>query len=227
MYLVIVGAGDTGTSLIDLAVNEGNEVVVIEQNRKRAEAASDQFDCLVLHDDATNNGTLTDAGVDRADAVISTTDVDAVNIMVMLLAREHDVPNLVSVVHDRDHIPIFEQIGATLVENPQQLIASHLYHSVRYPGVLDFIDLGDNTELIETTVESGSLIAGQLLATAKEDGLLPEEALIVALKRGEEIISPKGGTRLDPGDEVTIITHDADLKDTVDVFTADESHTED
>ena len=41
-----------------------------------------------------------DAGADRADAVISITDEDAVSITVMLLAEEPGVPARVSVVHD-------------------------------------------------------------------------------------------------------------------------------
>lgn len=203
MYVIVIGAGDTGLSLIDLAVRDGNDVVVIEKEREQAEEASDRFDCLVLHDDATSDGTLMDAGIDRADAVISTTDVDAVNIMVMLLAREHDVANLVSVVHEPEHLPIFEKIGATLIENPQRLIARHLYHSVRYPNVSDFMELGADTELIEVTVEEGAPMAGQRLATGKDEGILPKAALVVALKRGGEISSPRGQTRIDAGDEVT------------------------
>lgn len=221
MYLIIVGAGNIGSNLIDLAVTEGNDVVVIERDQERAEEASARYDCLVLHDDATSNGTLQDADVDRADAVISTTDVDAVNIMVMLLAREHGVPNLVSVVHDTEHIPIFEQIGATLIENPQRLIASHLYHSVRYPGVQDFIELGDGTELLEVIVDEGAPMDGTRLVTAKTEGILPEDALVVALKSGSEIMSPRGETRVVAGDEATVVTHDADLEETVAAFTTD------
>lgn len=222
MYLIVVGAGQIGTNLIDLAIRDGNDVVVVEVDEERAEEASASYDCLVLNDDATKNGTLQDADVDRADAVISTTDVDATNIMVMLLAREHGVPGLVSVVHDAEHIPIFEKIGATLIENPQRLIASYLYHSVRYPGVEDFIQLDDETELVELEVEAKAPIAGKRLSEADESGILPEDALVVALKRDDEILSPRGMTRITSGDEVTVVTHDATLADTVAAFTADE-----
>ena len=54
MYLVIVGVGDIGTPLVDIATGSGNEVVVIERSRERAEEAADEFDCLVLNDDATD-----------------------------------------------------------------------------------------------------------------------------------------------------------------------------
>lgn len=36
MYIIIVGAGDIGTSLIDIATQSGNEVVVIERDEKQA-----------------------------------------------------------------------------------------------------------------------------------------------------------------------------------------------
>ena len=106
MYIVIVGAGDIGTPLIEIATAGGNEVVVIERDEARAEEAATKYDCLVLNDDATLKDTLEDAGADRADALISSTEQDATNIMVCLLAQELDVPNVVSVVHDPEHLNV-------------------------------------------------------------------------------------------------------------------------
>ncbi|MCU4974809.1 TrkA family potassium uptake protein [Halobacteria archaeon AArc-m2/3/4] len=221
MYIVIVGAGQIGSNLIDLAVNDGNDVVVIESDEERANAVSQEHDCLVLNADATNNGTLKDAGVSRSDAVITTTNIDAVNIMVMLLAQEHDVPNLVSVVHNPEHLPVFEKIGVTLIENPQRLIADYLYHSVRYPGVSDFIELDDETELVELTVTEHAPMSGQVLQQANESGVLPEGCLVVALARDGKIRAPKGNTTIRTGDTVTVFTDDATLSDAVAAFTGD------
>ena len=120
MYVIIVGASDIGTPLIDIATRGGNEVVVIERHTERAEAAADAFDCLVFNDDATVKDTLEDAGADRADAVISTTDQDATNIMICLLAKELSVPDVVSVVHNPEHMTVFEQIGVNTMENPRR-----------------------------------------------------------------------------------------------------------
>lgn len=221
MYLIIVGAGSIGSNLIDLAVNDGNDVVVIERDEERANDVSQEYDCLVLNADATNNGTLKDADVERADAVITTTNIDAVNIMVMLLAQEHDVPNLVSVVHNPEHLPVFEKIGVTLIENPQRLIADYLYHSVRYPGVSDFIELDDQTELVELTVTDRAPMNGQVLQQAHANGTLPDGCLVVALQRGETIRAPRGDTTIRAGDRVTVFTDDATLSDAVTAFTGD------
>ena len=221
MYIVIIGAGSIGSNLIDLAVRDGNDVVVIETDERRANEVASEYDCLVLNADATNHDTLRDAEIDRADAVISTTDIDAVNIMVMLLAQEHDVPNLVSVVHDPDNLPVFEKIGVNLIENPQRLIADYLYHSVRYPDVSDFIELDDETELVELTVTEDAPMHNQLLSTAKESGALPDGCLVVALQRNGDIRAPRGETTIRAGDKVTVFTDDTTLADAVAAFTGD------
>lgn len=221
MFLIVIGAGNIGSHLIERAVRDGNDVVVIEQDEERANTASAEYDCLVLHDDARNHDTLKDAEIDRADAVISTTDIDATNIMVMLLAEEHGVPNLVSVVHDPENLPVFEKIGATLIENPQHLIADHLYHSVRYPNVSDFIELDATTELVELTVTEDAPMNGKRLNIALESGALPEGALVVALERNGSIQAPSGDTKIQVGDEVTVFTDDATLADAVAAFTGE------
>lgn len=222
MYLIIIGAGKTGSSLIELAVQDGHDVVAIEVDAEKASAVSAEFDCLVLNADATTDGALMDAGVDQADAVISTTNVDAVNIMVMLLAQEHDVPNLLSVVHEPAHLPIFQKIGVNVIENPQRLIAEYLYHSVQYPGVSDFIELADGTELIELAVEERSPVTGQTLADAKASGDLPDECLVVALKRDNELHPPDGSSVLAAGDNVTVLVDDEHIDAAIAAFTSPE-----
>lgn len=220
MYVIIIGGGQTGRSLVELAVQDGHDIVVVEIDEEKAAELSADYDCLVLNDDATNEGTLQEANIDRADAVISTTNIDAVNVMVMLLAQEHEVPSLLTVVHDRAHLPIFEKIGANVIENPQRLIAEYLYHSVQYPEVRDFVDLGDGMELIELTVEAQSPVTGQTLAEAKESGDLPENCLVVALKRDDDLIPPDGTTVTAAGDSVTILVNEAYIEPALSAFRA-------
>ncbi|ERH05971.1 MAG: K+ transport system, NAD-binding component, partial [Halonotius sp. J07HN4] len=53
MYLIIVGAGDIGGQLTEIAIEAGNEVVVIERDSARADMIASDHDCLVINDDAT------------------------------------------------------------------------------------------------------------------------------------------------------------------------------
>jgi threonine dehydrogenase-like Zn-dependent dehydrogenase len=63
MYIVIVGAGNIGSPLIEIATVGGNEVVVIERDEEKVERAADTYDCLVIDDGATVKETLLDAGI--------------------------------------------------------------------------------------------------------------------------------------------------------------------
>ena len=226
MYLVIVGAGDIGTPLIDIATSGGNEVVVIERDEERAERASRQYDCLVIHDDATVKETLQEAGADRADAVISTTDQDATNIMVCLLAQELDVPDIVSVVHNPEHMSVFRQIGVNTMQNPQHLIAEYLYRAVKRPSIVDFMRIGDQAEVFEITVKPNAPIAGKTLQKANEAGLIGGETLIVAIERnGEgEPITPRGNTRIETGDLLTVYSGEGATPEVTDIFGHAEDH---
>jgi trk system potassium uptake protein TrkA len=226
MYLIVVGAGDIGTPLVDLATSSGNEVVVIERDEERAERASRQYDCLVLNDDATSKETLQDAGADRADALISTTDQDATNIMVCLLAQELSIPNIVSVVHNPEHMNVFEQIGVNTMQNPQSLIAEYLYRAVSRPSIIDFMHIGEEAEVFEITVGPEAPIAGKTLREADEADLIGGQTLIVAVERdGEDTpITPRGNTRIEAGDLLTVYSGIGVTPEVTDVFGHVEDH---
>ncbi|WP_181685441.1 potassium channel family protein [Halorhabdus salina] len=206
MYIIIVGAGDIGTPLIDIATRSGNEVVVIERNDERANRAADRFDCLVLNADATTEATLADACADQADAIISTTDRDATNIMVCLLAKEHDVPSILSVVHTPEHMSLFEQIGVNTMENPQELIAEYLYRAVARPAIVDYMRVGEEAEVFEITVTENAPIVGKTLQETADEGLLSQDTLVVAVEREDasEPITPRGNTTIHAGDLLTV-----------------------
>jgi len=206
MYTIIVGAGDIGTPLTDIATRSGNEVVVVERNEERANRAADRFDCLVIHDDATSKETLADAGADHADAIISTTDQDATNIMVSLLAKEFEVPAILAVVHNPEHMSVYEQIGVNTMENPQQLIAEYLYRAVARPAIVDYMRVGEEAEVFEITVTEDAPVTGKTLQEAAQAGELVEDMLVVAIERdGEDHpITPRGGTMIEAGDLLTV-----------------------
>ncbi|MHC3380769.1 potassium channel family protein [Haloarcula sp. H-GB5] len=226
MYIVIVGAGDIGSPLLEIATAGGNEVVVIERDTERAERASRQYDCLVINDDATVKDTLEDAGADRADALISTTDQDATNIMVCLLAQELEVPDIVSVVHNPEHMNVFRQIGVNTMQNPQRLIAEYLYRAVKRPSIVDFMRIGDQAEVFEITVTPDAPIAGKTLEEANTEGLIGGQTLIVAIERNGDgdPITPRGDTRIEANDLLTVYSGDGATPEVTDIFGHSEDH---
>jgi trk system potassium uptake protein TrkA len=220
MYIIVVGAGDIGTPLIEIATRSGNEVVVIEREQAKADDIANEHDCLVLNADATVKETLADAGAERADAIISTTDQDATNVMISLLARELEIPAIVSVVHNPEHMSLFRQIGVNTMENPQRLIAEYLYRAVARPAIVDYMRIGEEAEVFEITVTEEAPVAGKTLQEAARGGLLGEDMLVVAVERdgNDHPITPRGNTRIEAGDLLTVYSARGAAPDVTDIF---------
>jgi trk system potassium uptake protein TrkA len=207
MYVVIVGAGNIGTPLTQIATAGGNEVVVVERDEQKAEAVASEFDCLVINDDATAKETLVDAGAERADALVSTTDRDAVNVMVCLLATELEIPSVVSVVHNPEHMTLFRRIGVNTMENPSRLIAEYLYRAVKRPSIVDYMRVGEEAEVFEIEITEDAHVAGETLAEADAAGHFPDDLLVVAVEREDDgVVTPRGDTVLEVGDIVTVFS---------------------
>lgn len=228
MYLIIVGAGDIGTPLIDIATQSGNDVVVIEWDEKRADAIASEYDCLVLHADATTVNTLEEAGAEQADAIISTTEHDATNVMTSLIADEFGIPHILSVVHNTEHKNLFSRIGVQMMENPEELIADHLYRAVLRPAIKDFLRIGDDAEVFEITVTDEAALAGRTIENAAADDLIPDDVLFVAIEREGKPrpITPSGDTEIHPGDLVTVYSGFGADPNLTDLFGHFEDHLE-
>lgn len=228
MYLIVVGAGDIGRPLIDIATSSGNEVVVVERAEEKANGVADEYDCLVLNADATTKETLEDAGAEKADAIVSTTEEDATNIMVCLLATEFDIPAILSVVHDPDHMNLFGRIGVNTMENPQQLIAEYLYRAVARPAIADYMRIGEQAEVFEISVTDEAPIAGKTLAEAARTGILADDMLVVAVEREgvDRPITPRGDTTIRVGDLLTVYSGVGADPEITDIFGHYEDRTE-
>ena len=212
MYVVIVGAGRTGRHVIDSAVNDDQEVLVLEKDEVRAQWVSANMDCFVMNADASSLEKLKEAEVKSADAMISTTNDDAVNLMVMMLGKELGVKRLISSVTDDEHLSLFDELGIATVGNPFRLNGQFLYRTLQRPGVKDFMDLGNGAEIVEITVSPGAPLINKDLQQINEKSLLPKESLVVAIERKNNLIVPDGDTVIYADDLVTLFTREGVTK---------------
>ncbi|WP_128906328.1 potassium channel family protein [Halorubrum amylolyticum] len=220
MYIIVVGAGRTGRIVIDLATQDDHDVVVIERDAELAEEVSASYDCLVINADAASKDILLEAGVEEADALISTTPIDSVNLMVTMFGKQYGVETLVSSINDPAHKELFEDLGVNIVESPHQLNGQYLYRAVQHPAIEEFMPITGDAEILEATVDTGAPVDGLSLIDADKEDLLPEETIIVAIVRDGELIIPQGETKIQAGDEVTIFCGNGATNQIADIFTA-------
>lgn len=107
----------------------------------------------------------------------------------------HDISNLGPEIEEQDLIESdafrpYEPFG------PEQQEWRH--------SIADFMSLSGGAEVVELTVSADSDIAGRSLREAGEAGLIDASVLVVSVEREEEMLTPRGETRIRPDDLVTI-----------------------
>jgi len=205
MQIIIVGAGKIGRYIIQFATEDKHEVFVIEKNEDLAKEIAKTYDCKVVVADATFAESFKEAEADDADALIATTDDDAVNMLATMVGKELGIKHLLSFVADESHQDLFEKLGVGTVDSPYLLNARQLYFSVTNPGVNDFLDLGGGVEIAEFTVKKNSPINGRSVDQLSEMDDSLDDAHIVGIRRGDDFIIPKAGVEIEEGDVVAVL----------------------
>jgi len=219
MYMIIVGAGSIGTSLIDLSVKEKNNIVVIDSNPERGREISSRYDVTVLTGNATSAETLREAGSERADALIVTTSDDAVNLMVVSIAADLGIPSIVSIVNDEEHADFFRKLGANVMENPEDVVAHHLYNAVKRPSVQDFAMLPQDAQIFRLQVTAESPLIDRSISDAVKREIIPASMRILAINREGEQSIPTDDTVVEESDVLTIFSLEPVSDDLIDKLT--------
>jgi len=213
MYLIIVGAGEIGEKLIKLALQNKDDVVVIEKSKERCDEISKKYDAVVINADAREKETLIEAGAENADALIATAD-DATNLLVVNLAKTIGIPSLVSLVTSEENKPMFIEKGVTIFGNPAAFTATYLYRAVRRPMVIDFMTLGNRAEIFKISIPKESKAVGKTVGSMK----LPRGVSIIAIERDNEILIPAQDTVFKEGDVVTLLARKDKIDKTMSIF---------
>ena len=206
---MIIGAGGIGKRLTERALQDGNHnIIVIDKNQERCEEIARKYDAVAINADATQEETLDESEVKKADVLVTTTNDDATNLMVCSLAKNKGVKHLVSVVNQEESKPMYIEKGVKMVKSPDLVMAEHLYKSIKHPNVEEYMDVGKYAEIFRLPISPNSKLSNKKI---KEIGL-PKKSLIVAVERDSKFIIPTEDVELFSGDKVTVLAH----KDQVD-----------
>ena len=204
MYIVIVGAGGIGQRLTEMSLKDGNHnVIVIDKDQARCEEIARKFDAVAINADATQEATLDEAELKKADVLVTTTRDDATNLMIVSLAKNKGVKHIVSVVNQDESKPMYMEKGVKMVKSPNIVMAEHLYKSIKHPTVEEYMNVGQYAEIFRIPIYPNSKLSGK---TINEIGL-PKKSLIVAVERDKKFIIPTDDIELFSGDKVTVLAH--------------------
>ncbi len=216
--IVIVGGGNVGLAVAEALEARAQKIrtKMIEKDRSRAEQAADALErTIVLNGDGLSTELLSEAGVDRADAVLAVTDDDKANILAAVRAKTSGCPYTICLINDPTLAPLMGPLSIDAYINPRATTVSSILRHIRQGRVRGVYSIGDaEAEIIEAQVLSTSPIAGKMI----QDVGFPEGVLVGAVSKGGEIQRPSGDTRIDEGDVIVLFSMAADVPEVERLF---------
>ena len=208
---IIVGGGNVGLAVAK-ALEGGAQktrLKLIERDRSVAEVAADALDrTIVLHGDGLDIALLEEAGLERADALLALTDDDKVNLLSCTRAKAAGCPFVIALINDPSLTTLLQPLGIDAYINPRATTVSSILRHIRHGRIQAVYSIGDaEAEVIEAQVLGTSPIAGKMI----RDMDWPEGALVGAILKGGKLVVPRGNTRIDEGDTLTVFALRADV----------------
>jgi trk system potassium uptake protein TrkA len=209
--VMIAGGGKTGLYLAKLLSEYGASVKIIEIDKARCQYLSSRLEnVLVLHGDATDLTLLKEENFDEMDAFVSTTGYDEENLLLALMAKQHDIEDVIAKISRESYSGLIESMGIDMVLNPVDISASHILRFVQGSDLIVFSQLiQGQAEMVEFIAEEDMM----LLDTRISELGLPKGVLIAAIHRGPDVIIPDGSTVVRDGDRVIVFCLLSEMND--------------
>ena len=208
MKIIILGAGQVGSSLAASLVSEDNDITVVDTDAARLACLQDRYDLRTLVGHAAHPSVLHEAGIDDAELLVAVTLSDETNLVACKLAATlFQVPRRIARIRSPDYLAVPdlfapENFAVDLVISPEQEITTYLRRLIDYPEALQVVDFADGRiRLVAVRARHGGPLVGHELRSLRQQ--LPDlDARVVAIFRRDRALEPKGITVVEAGDEV-------------------------
>jgi len=214
---VIVGGGLVGSTLAARLSREGHGVVVVENDGEHLRTLNEHLDVQTVAGSGTTVGVLREAGIEDCDVLFACTSSDEANMIAALIgATIFHVPKVVARLRELDHQASFRAIaegleGDQVSVNPDMAAVEKILSLLPVPGALDLAPFLDGRLLVAGfPIRQGSDFAGLLLSHLRL--LFPASpVLVVAIRRGEKWLIPRGDDEIKLNDTVYFAIDPAEM----------------
>ena len=216
-HYIVCGYGRIGQVLCNSLKKSALDLVVIEKAPEIIPVMEDD-NVLYISGDASNEATLTQAGIEQAKGLIAALSTDTENVFLALTARQLN-PDLIIIArasHEHAKSKLLAA-GANRVESPYDIGASNMAQRILRPTVTTFLDLAlayeqNEIQMEEIPVSGSSELVNVML---KDSGIRQKYNLIlIAIKKadGSMQFNPSFETTIRSGETIVAVGFEENLK---------------
>lgn len=209
MKIVILGAGQVGTTVARSLSHEDNDITIVDTDADRLRDLANHLDLRTVQGFGSHPRVLQRAGIEEAELVIAVTNSDEVNMVACQVAYSlYNTPTRVARIRSseytenkelfaREHSPI------DVLISPEQLVTQHIARLIEYPSALQVFDFADGrAQLVTARADAGGRLVGQKLYKLRHHMPTGSDARVAAIYRNGELVVPDGDTTIEEDDTV-------------------------
>ena len=213
MKIVILGAGQVGSTLAENLASEANDITVVDEDANALAMLQERLDIRTVLGHASYPDTLRRASANDADMIIAVTDSDETNMLACRISQMlfHTPTKIARVraadyLNDEDRLFLPDGLSVDMRISPEQLVTDSILRLIEHPGALQVVDFADGrVRLVAVRAYYGGPLVGRALKELPSH--LPDgvEARVAAIYRRGRPIIPEGTTVVEVDDEVFFI----------------------
>ncbi|MGH7544185.1 MAG: Trk system potassium transporter TrkA [Gemmatimonadota bacterium] len=214
--VMLLGGGRVGLALAEMLEKEGVQTTILERSRPRCLKLAERLEkALVLQGDATDLDLLTQEGIGQTDGLAAVTSEDETNLLASLLAKHLGTRKVVTLIKRSEYIPLITRVGVDAAVSPRLSTANRILKTIRGRRILSLATMERNqAEAMEVQVDDSSRSVGKVV----RDLDLPTGAILGSIQRGDEVVIPRGDTRIEPGDQIVVFALPRAVERTAEFF---------
>ena len=219
MNIIIVGAGDIGFHLCSKLIEDKNNCTLIELDPNEANKAREHLDAHVIVGSGSSYKTLQEAKIESADIFVAVTQNDDLNIVACMIAKKSGVQTTIARIRNPEYSKMRAgDFGVDMIVHPEMEVANAVVHLVRQSSATDYYEFENGRiKIIGIRLDDSFQYFGYTLIELNRYS--PDIPLrILAIKRDEVTIIPKGSDNLNKGDQIFVVSSSPHLKEVLKFF---------
>lgn len=218
MKILILGAGQVGSSVAANLASEANDITVVDTDEVKLQALRDRFDIRTILGHASHPDVLLRAGAEDADMILAVTNSDETNMIACQIAYTlFHTPTKIARVRAAEYLgypQLFkpEALPIDVLISPEQVITDYMERLIDHPGALQVLDFAQGKVRLVglKAYHNGPLVGHELRAL--RDHIPGIDTRIAAIFRRGRPIIPEGNTVIEVDDEVFFIAASKNIR---------------
>ena len=205
MKIVIVGAGQVGSTVVE-ALHDEHELVVVDLDPTRLAALSYRYDVATVEGNGASRSVLQQCGIKHADLLIACTSRDESNLIAAMFTKKlSPETKVVARTTDEEYLEVWREreLDVDLIVSSEHETAHAISRTIGVPAARQTDVFADGqVQIVEFDVEEA---ATKVIGKPLREAPLPRDSKVAAIIRGEKMVIPRGAETLRVGDRIIVI----------------------